>query len=493
MKNIPNIQKTKTSPILKGGKTMKKLALIAVIFSMIFTACKTQKQSLSLANDDVYSTSSAQPQPSSTTSAYSTSSAPQVISAPDNSSSVKSGSSVRQEDQNDYSYTAQINRFNNKDTTKGYFDQSFSDGSNSGYVDGGSDPNVNIYLGTGFGGGWGGSCFSMGWGWGWGYPYYYDPFWYSPWYWGYPYYPYYGSYWNGYWNGYWDGYYGYSPYYDYSYGNVYYGPRRMLTSNDGGINNNRNARTDMDQTQQGAIRNDRNVEPGQFTRTDAAKVTARNPVSADKVIPPTNRVQQPGTARTQTSSERYQYSPPKNDRQNNYQRTNTNTRVTAPKEVPAPRYSRPQSGEQIQPARRTTESYSSPAYRQAKSSQEYINPRGQNTTVDNGSNTRSNTRNYGVPATNNNRQASPSGNYRNPGSQNRSNNGNIAPSRNNNTAPTRNNTYSAPSRSSGSGTYTAPSRQSNSSPSYSAPARSGGSGGGSAPSGGGSGGGGRRR
>jgi hypothetical protein len=155
----------------------------------------------------------------------------------------------------------------------------------------------------------------------------------------------------------------------------------------------------------------------------------------------------------------------KNNQVNNTRSTSSNVQ----RQSPTPKYVRP--GTQQQTNRTNAQAYSSPAYRQPKSSQEYTNPRtqqgrptgvSQNTTrTVNNNNAGSSVRRYSTPYnTGGNARI-----YSNPSGGSRSYS---TPSR----------SYSSPSRSGGS--YSSPSHSSSS------PSRSGGSSGGS--SGGGHGG-----
>ncbi|MCK9204138.1 MAG: hypothetical protein M0P58_06845 [Bacteroidales bacterium] len=452
---------------------MKKSFLSIVFISLIIGACTTQKLASSYSNDDVYSASSGAtytPQKHSTPPV----SGAQVITTPDSATGVKAGSSTFADDYNDYSYSSRINRFNNNDTTKGYFDETYT-GNTTYSGSGSSDPNVNFSLGFGFGNYWGPSMsFGMGWGypysnwgypyygwgydWGWGYPYYgwYNPWYYSPYY--YPYgccycpYPWYNE--------------NYPPY---ATTGSYYGSRRTLTSNDQGT----------------TIRNDRvSTIPTGGTATINDRVTG-SPANP-RITGTTSRGQvaiQPSTRTTPSNQETYRYSRSGTARQAAYSRNNGQQAQTS-RQQPTPRYSRPGNNTAVQRTG-SAQSYSSPVYRQAKSSQEYISPRTQNTGT-------SRTSPSTVTSRNNNTNPASSG-YRSRSVPSSTGTKSYStPSRSYSpgySTPARSNSnYSAPARSSGSGSYSAPS--SGSSGSYSAPVRSGGSGG-SSPSGGS--GGGRRR
>ncbi|MEI7980777.1 MAG: DUF5320 domain-containing protein [Bacteroidota bacterium] len=457
---------------------MKNSILSAVIISLTISACTTQKLTSSYQNDDVYSGSSPTSK-SSPNYSQNTVSGAQIITAPDSVVRVKSGSSTFADDYNDYSYSSRVNRFNSSDTTKGYFDQSYT-GNNSVAGPGNSDPNVNVYLGfgSGYGNYWGPSySFGMGWGypysgwgydWGWGYGY---PSygWYNPWYYP-PYYSYpYGCCYcyNPWYNE------GYPPYYQ---TDSYYGSRRNLTTSDGGtgLRNDRNTvqnssgHANLNERTSGIPPNSRVTEPAPNTRTTGQTVTRSVP----------------------SSQKDYRYTRSGNVRQSTYQRSDGKTQTQARTQQPSPRYSRPENGGSVQRSG-STQSYSSPVYRQPKSSQEYLGTRTQNPgssrTTPASAGTRSN-QNTTVPG------------YRNRTTQSTASpRGYSSPSRSYTpgySTPARSGSnYSSPSRSGGSGSYSAPAPSGGGS--YSAPARSSG-GSGSSPSGGsggsgGGGGGGRRR
>ena len=101
---------------------MKKSAWIIAIITLPISACSTQKQATSYVNDDVYNSSRQEPSP--TTPNSSLNQGAQVVTSPDNTKAQKTGSSTFEDDYNDYSYSSRINRFNNKDTTIGYFNDS---------------------------------------------------------------------------------------------------------------------------------------------------------------------------------------------------------------------------------------------------------------------------------------------------------------------------------------------------------------------------------
>ena len=132
-----------------------------VITGIMMSACTAQKKSTTFVNDEVYNT----PSSSEVTKAAKTTSAAnskQVVTAPDKTSGNMPKSSSFADDYNDYSYSSRIQRFNNTDTTKTYFDDSYSSGQTQTSSSGSSSPNVSLYLGVGGGyGGWG-SCSRSG-------------------------------------------------------------------------------------------------------------------------------------------------------------------------------------------------------------------------------------------------------------------------------------------------------------------------------------------
>ncbi len=173
---------------------MKTSAWIIAFIALTISACTSQKHATSYVNDDVYN-SSTQTSQTPSAPAPATTQGVQVITSPDKAKTQKPASSTLEEDYNDYSYSTRINRFSNKDTTVGYFDNSLS-GSSAGVNQGSNDPDVNVYLGYGSGyGGYYAPSFSFGmgypyggWDYGWGYPYYGGYYGYG---WGYPYYGWY--------------------------------------------------------------------------------------------------------------------------------------------------------------------------------------------------------------------------------------------------------------------------------------------------------------
>jgi hypothetical protein len=467
---------------------MKKSAWIIALIAMTISACTSQKQATSYVNDDVYSSTpkqeKAMPTPGQTADQGS-----QVITSPDKTAAQNPGSSTFESDYNDYSYSSRINRFNNKDTTIGYFDEAYS-GTASDANQGGSDPNVSISFGIGAGyGGYYGPSYSYGmgwgypysyWGWdyGWGYPYYGG---YYGWGWGYPYY--YG--------GYYPWYnpccycYGYNEYYPYYSTNTYYGSRRSLYSSDGGTGTLNSRSTSV-------------AAGTSYNRIQQGNISPAN----SRTLQPSARTSQPSARSTPANQEKYRYTSPANTRQTGYQQgakpRTTQVQNQTARQQPAPRYTKPGD---VGSSNRSgsSQSYSSPVYRQPKSSQEYLAPRsqnpgttsstGQNATVRSGSgSSNTGTRQTTSPGNTHRTYTTPvrsgSSGYSTPA---RSNSNNGTPSRSGNSG-----SYSAPTRSSSSGSYSPPSN-SNSGGSYSAPARSGGSSGGSSGGGSSSGGGGRRR
>ena len=462
---------------------MKKSAWIIAMIALTISACTSQKQATSYVNDDVYNSS--RDEQVKVAPAATASQGAQVITSPDKAAVKKPASSTFESDYNDYSYSDRINRFSNKDTTVGYFAESNSGGYSTGSQ--GSDPNVNIYLGSGggyggyynpsfsYGMGWGYPYSSWGWDYGWGYPYYGGYYG-----WGYPYYyggysPWYYPYYNNCCYCY-----GYNEYYQsYSTPGNYYGSRQSLYRTDLGTGTPNSRNTVMPES----------------------NLSSRNTRGS---ITPSPRVTPDPTVRSRPANqEKYRYSRPSNDRQAGYQRNTQERSGQAQnqnsRQQPAPRYTRP---ENATPAQRSgdAQSYSPPVYRQPKSSQEYLAPRAQNpgSTRTAGQNTGSRessgsyntgTRQNATPTNYNRTNSTPvrsgSSGYSTPV---RTNTNYTAPTRSGNTQST-----SEPSRSGNSRSYSPPSN-SNSGGSYSTPSRSGGGGNSGSSSGGSSsGGGGRHR
>jgi uncharacterized membrane protein YgcG len=415
---------------------MKTVALILTCITVILVGCKSHQKMTSINNDDVYYNPSNQNQLYSQESKYSrqqssTPISPQFITSPDSTASLATPSVKSDETYSENDYTARIKRFHNSNEGNGYFDDP--------YLYNETDPNVSVSVGSAWGPycapsfsvGWNWGCSS--WGWNWGYPYWW-------WYWDYPYYWYYpysywgyGGYWYGYWDGYWrgyyDGYYGYPyypPYWEYPYSNYsFYGSRRLLT-------------------------------------TTGNNAPERNQRELNTTLTTTGKRESPPIASSRISQDQQQcrYQRQVNDHSQISQRSSIN--YTQEKQQPSPRYSKPNLGSSVQ---RTSQNqnYAPPTYRQAKSSQEYINPRSQNPVSSGQVNKRSNESKTIAP-TNNNKTK-----YIQPSNENRprqyttpqrSNSSYSAPSRSTQRySPQRSssNTYSAPSRSSG-GTYSTPSR-----------------------------------
>ncbi len=439
-----------------GGKTMKNAAYLLLLIAFLISGCSTQKTATS-GNDDVYYS---KPEKVKTSGQAVTKnedlSAPKDMPVTDTTMAASAANaSGWYDDYNDYS--ARIKRFDHPQQNAGYFDDVYTSPDSTQVSSGGGSAGPDVNLSFGFGWGSPYMSFGLGYGYGWGYPYYgwydpfygwYDPFWgYSP-YWGYyyPWYPYY---------------YGccycypYYPYYDYSYGyggGYYYGSRQPLHDNYGAND---------------AARNDRIAQTGGGTAITTEK-SARTSTSTSTG----------NTVNPRADQQKYTYARAQSTQGTSQYKRSSNVRTQQTK--PAPKYIRPEYNRQAQP-----QVYSSPAYRQPKSSEEYLNPRVQssgratapayqNRTYSNPGQGKITPRS--TPAPSNSRSYStPSRSYSSPGYS--------APSRSYSSP-----SYSAPSRS-GGGSYSAPSR-SGGGGSYSSPGRSGGGGGGSS---GGGGGGGRHR
>lgn len=430
---------------------MKRAAFIAVIISLMMSACKTSQQAVSVNNDDVYSTPTRQQSAASKSPVYNQ----DLTSALATNQQVVTHDSMKANaatlDYSDMSYANRLQKFQHPQSNTGYFDNSVTDTT----VSSGSSSNININLG--YGGGfydWG-SSFSMGlgfgygWGYGWGYPYY----------WNYPYWGYYP-------------YYGYYPYWDYpcygcgGYYNNYYGPRESVVTNNAynrnsrGVSGNAGTSVANPRTIPGASGegNSRPSSVRSTTQNPSVGATRQNPASADG---------------------RYHYTRPGNTGQGTYSR-NTGTRSTSQqtRQQPAPRYTQPSAV----PSQRQgqVQNYTPGNYRQARSSQEYINPRVQ--AQNSGSRTGAATGTRGGSSVDQRGNSSPGSSY---GTRRTSPSGSQQYSAPRNYSPG----SSSPSRSSNPG-YSSPSR---SAPSYSAPSGGGSRGGGGGGfSGGSSGGGGSR-
>jgi hypothetical protein len=511
----------------KGGSTMNRIALLSVMILGIFLAsCKTQQKTTGVNNDDVYY----QPSASQDYSKPAANSPEYINTTADSAGKTPKSASVS-DDYSDYSYSARMKRFNEPEKNAGYFDPVYTDPgnydtTNAQQAQAGSsgDPNVSLYFGAGYGGyaPYSSFGFSYGWGydpWGWGYGYPYS-YWYSPTYWwdpfyfgycGYPYYyPYYsyGGYWDGYYNGYWDGYYGYpyGGYGTYPY-ETYYG--RRTTSGSGGgpttryhtdyaseFNRVAPATSERTTETQGGVKTLTNqggtktIEGQTSTRTIAttgATATRVEPSNITSTRTNPGASSTPGVRTMPNSQQQYRYTRPSSERQTPAQRQNS--QYDRQKQQAPPRYSRPGTQPNNTPAVRSNpQNYSSPAYRQPKSSQEYLSPRTQPSTTTRQDGQPSGNPTYNRPA-NTREYSTPQRQNVNPGStptrtstpQKQNSNYNSTPK---STAPAQRSgggSYSAPQRSSGGGSYSAPSR--------SGGGGSGGGGGGSRSGGGGGGGG----
>jgi hypothetical protein len=449
---------------------MKKLAFLLILSGMIIAGCKTQQKATTENIDDVYYSKPKVTQaPAKDAGSAQDLSAPKYVTPPDSSSSVKAGSATTVPDNSDYSYSARLKHFHDPATGLPYSDNYYS-GSPSDSS--GGNTTVNVYSG---GGGWDPSfsmSFGMGWGYGgypyggWGYGWDYG--------WGYPYYgwgyPYYGYGYPYYYGGCGCCGYGYYPYYDYGYGNgTYYGRRTSVYSNDGSGNSNQ--RTSAQNTVTDQARNNTVTPTGQSARgtitpptpgnTGATRSIASGTTPGTNVTPATRTVNptpKPAVTRAPADQQHYTY------QRSTAQKTQVSPRTT-PKNTQSqvqranPRYVKPENSTPSRTGQ--AQIYSSPAYRQPKSSQEYINPRNQEAQKS-GNNT---SRAYSSPSNNVRRSGTgTTHSYSTPSGTNRS-------------------SYSAPARSYSPGS-SSPARTSGGS--YSAPARSsGGSGGGNSGGGGG--------
>lgn len=445
---------------------MKKLIIFSVIIATFLFGCKSQQKTTGYTYDDVYSTRSDHSKITSKPKIQNEDlSGSHPIVSPDSSSTITATSAASNQDYSNNSYAARIKRFNGNNSGLNYSNEYSTGSSDSTSSSGGSSPDVNIYFGNSWGSSFWGPSYSFGFGYGWGdYGFGYPYSWYYPYSWGYPYYSYY-PYW--YWDyPYWGGC-GYGHHngdWNWNNGNhrdYYYGQRRVLSTPDGG----RNSRTSTTGTKSelGQVKNTRTVDPGVVNRSSDQTRSGRTDINR---VPP--------------DKQRYRYtrsSTQENTRvvRNNQDKRTRSDRNYVQRQEPAPRYTRP--GNQQQATRSDAQTYSSPAYRQPKSSQEYINPRtqqGRPTGVKENSNRNSNN---STPTPSGRRYSSPSntgGNsriYSNPSGGSRS--------------------YSTPSRSYSSPGNSSPSRSS--SPSYSAPSRSNSSPSNSGGNSGNSGGSGRRR
>jgi len=436
---------------------MKKLIIFSVLIATVLFGCKSQQKSTGYTYDDVYSTRSDHAKITSKPKIQNEDlSGSNQVATRDSSSAITPAPAASNQDYSNNSYEARIKRFNGKNNGLNYNSDYYTGSSDSTSSSGGSSPNFNLYLGNSWGSPFWDPSFSFGFGYGcgdfgFGYPY----SWYYPYYWDYPYYYYPYSYW--YWDyPYWGGYHHGHHYWDWNYGNhrdQYYGQRRSLSTPDGG----KNSRTTAINNKSGAgqVKNTRTPNPGFVNRSADQIRSGRADINR---VPPDKQRYNYTRSRTQVNNTRV-------IRNNQNNRTGSNPNYVQRRET-APRYTRP--GTQQQVNRSDAQTYSSPAYRQPKSSQEYINPhtqQGRPAGVNNNSNRNGN---YSNPIPSGRRYSSPSNNggnsrfFSNPSGGNRSFS---TPSR----------SYSSPSRSSGSG-YSAPSHSS-SSPSHSG-GNSGSSGGG---------------
>jgi len=448
---------------------MKKLIIFSVLIATVMFGCKSQQKTTGYTYDDVYSTKSDHSRINSKPKIQNEDLSGSQTTVTTDSSSVNSSAAAGQDYSNN-SYSARIKRFNEKNPGLTYNSEYYS-GTSDSTSSGGSSPDVNLYFGNSWGSSLWGPSFSFGYGYGWGdccfcYPYswYYPYGWYYPYSWGYPYgyYPY--SYYNWdypYWGGGYDHHHG-----DWNWNNGhfrdhYYGQRRTLSTPDGGRNSRTTAETNTNRT--GEVKNTRTIDPGSVTRSSDQTRSGRTVVNQ---VPPDKRRYSYDRSRTLQNTRVI-----KNTRDNGTR----SDRTYVQRQTPTPRYIRP--GNQQQATRSDAQTYSSPSYRQPKSSQEYINPRSQQgrPTGVNGNSNR--TGNYTTPSPAGRRYTSPSntgGNsriYSNPSGGNRS--------------------YGSPSRSYSSPGNSSPSRSS--SPSYSSPSRSSSSPSNSGGNSGSSGGSGRRR
>ncbi|MCX6283524.1 MAG: hypothetical protein NTW31_04715 [Bacteroidetes bacterium] len=360
---------------------MKRAAFIAVIISILMIACKTQQQAVSVNNDDVYSTPArhkSQPakSPDFNQDLTSALASDQAKVAPD---SLTKAATL---DYSDVSYAARLQKFQHPQSTKSYFDNTTSDTT----VIYSNSPNVSINFG--YGGGYYDPYFSMGFGWGypsygWGFGWDYSYYWGYP-YWGYNpycyccYYPYYGE-GNGYYNS-------------------YYGPRESAVSNTAYSRNSRGEVSNpasSARNERGTVvtANNRSLPPSSVRSTTSPLPSTRG---ADPVYTRTGTQPSPGVRsadpvtttqrKPPASQERYHYTRPSNERQGTYSRnTGNNNAYRETKQQPAPRYTQPGAT----PVQRQgqVQNYTPGSYRQARSSQEYINPRvqSQNSAVRQGS------------------------------------------------------------------------------------------------------------
>jgi len=330
---------------------MKRVAFIAVIISLLVSACKTQQQAVSVNNDDVYSTPSRQKAKSTSSPNYNQ----DLTSALAANQSAVAHDSLKAKaatlDYSDVSYADRLKKFQHPQSNTSYFGNTSADTS----VGCCNSPNVNINLG--YDGGfydWGPSLsFGFGMGFGWGYPSYWDsPYWwyYNPYpYWGYPYW-----------------YHGYYPYWEGGYYNSYYGPRQSTARNTAYTRDKRGNSTTAPSS-----RNDRGVPATANNRSappSAVRSTNQNGTPARSANQVTTQRQTPA------SQDRYHYIRPANERQGTYNRnTGQGNAYRDSRQQPAPRYTQP--GTASVQRQGQVQNYTPGNYRQARSSQEYINPR----------------------------------------------------------------------------------------------------------------------
>lgn len=328
---------------------MKRVAFIAVIISIMITGCKTQQKAVSVNSDDVYSTPSRTqaPKKSKTGMTQDLSTVPAAGQPVAKSDSLKPNTAAQ--DYSDVSYAERIQKFQHAKNNQSYFDRTAADSTSGG----GASQNININLGYGYDYYDGGPSFSFGFGMG----FCCDPWYYG---WGYPYYPWYYPYY-----GYYPYYYGHYPYWDSRYYNSYYGPRSTVANSTAYNRNERavpgnsvaNPRNERAVANPG---NQRSVAPS-GTRSNGQQAAA--PRSSPTVNP----------RQTSASQERYQYTRPSNGRQSAYNRSSVNSLYRGSSQQPAPRYSQPEAGAVQRQG--NVQNYTPNNYRQARSSQEYMNPR----------------------------------------------------------------------------------------------------------------------
>jgi uncharacterized membrane protein YgcG len=241
------------------GHTMKTLAAVVILFSLLLASCSTTYNA-SVPYDEVYAVSGT-PAPSGQRQTTVTTTTVETTTAYDadyyDPAYEEQAAEFDAEGYYDYEYASRVKRFHDDNPGFDYYSNYYTD--NYYYTGSPEYIGTSIYTGCGYCG----PSFSLGFGWGWGSigygwgypsyytPWYYDPWFYDPWYsygWGYPYYPYWGypyygyggSYWAGYWDGYYDGIYHGGGYYPEPYpggSGYYYGPR----GNRGGSSDGSNA------------------------------------------------------------------------------------------------------------------------------------------------------------------------------------------------------------------------------------------------------------